>query len=88
LSNGRSLEKIDIMSGDEETLLTNLFLQYAAMLKIYKLNKRGSKISFIETNGITDTIKYSRTFGNKIAKVISVTYETCRFNVQAYSNGN
>ena len=58
------------MNGDEEALLQNLFLQYVAKLKLYKLNKGRSKVSFTQVNNITSTTKYNGTFRNKKASFI------------------
>lgn len=85
LANGDSLSKIGLMSNDANALLFNLALQNCNTLKVYKLNKGGTKASTEFEEGLTVTAKYNGTFGNKIAVLIKAAGS--KFNVETYADG-
>lgn len=83
--NGDSLAKIGIVASENEALLFNLVLQNCKLLKIYRLNKGGTKASKSFDSGLVITAKYAGLFGNKIAVLIKESNE--RFIVETYANG-
>ena len=88
LVNGNSLAKVGFILDDSESLIPELALKNAATLKIYRLNKGGSKASYTDTDtGLTITAKCKGTFGNKIAILVTATGETGKFYVQTYADG-
>lgn len=85
LLNGDSLAKIGITFEDEQSKIPSLILQNAALLKIFRINKGGTKATVTKSN-LTVTAKYAGLFGNKIAIVVSKYNETL-FLVETYANG-
>ena len=87
LYGGNSLAKVGFMSDDNAALLPKLALQNAEVLKVFRLNKNGTKASkSLLSDALTATAKYPGTFGNKIAIVISAN-ENGTYTVQTYANG-
>lgn len=88
LYNGSSLSKVGFVADDDKALLPNLALQNAQTLKVFRLNKNGTKAKVTIGSNLTVEAKYTGTFGNKIAIVISAIGEgSTQFNVQTYANG-
>lgn len=87
LINGKALASIGILAGEEKSLLPELALQNATLLKIYRLNKGGTAASITINTDLTVTAKYKGTFGNKIAILIEATEEEEKFKVLTYANG-
>ena len=87
LYNGNALAKVGFIAGSDKALLPNLALQNAAVLKVFRLNKNGVKAT-VTIGNLTATAKYTGTFGNKIAIVITALGEgSTSFNVQTYADG-
>lgn len=87
LVNGTSLAKIGLTANDSAALIPYLALQNASVLKIYRLNKSGSKASLTTSGGLVVTAKQNGTFGNKIALVITAATAANTYNVEIYADG-
>lgn len=86
LLTGNSLVKTGLVADDAAALTPYLALENASLLKIYRLNKGGTKASLTTAGGLTVTAKYNGTFGNKIALLITAA-ESSKFNVEIYADG-
>ena len=89
LINGNSLATIGLIADNTDTSvkLIKLALQNAATLKIYRLNKGGTKASVTDSSGLVATAKYKGTFGNKIAIRVAATGESGKYYVETYADG-
>jgi hypothetical protein len=84
LASGKSLAKVGLLTSDENAKILNLILTNATLAKIYRLNKGGNKAEGTIGN-LAITAKYSGTFGNKIA--ILITQDNSIYDVNTYANG-
>lgn len=84
LVSGKSLAKVGLMSNDSGTKLINAALANATVLKLFRLNYGGVKAA-VTSGNLTATAKYSGTFGNKIA--ILITSVGSVFEVNTYADG-
>lgn len=84
LLGGQSLAKLGFMASDTEAKILNLILSNATLAKVYRMNKGGQKAT-ITTGNLTATAKYSGTFGNKVA--ILITQDDTVFEVNTYADG-
>lgn len=84
MASGKSLAKVGLLTSDENAKILNMILTNASLAKVYRLNKGGEKASTTSGN-LTATAKYSGTFGNKIA--ILITQDGVVFEVTTYADG-
>lgn len=84
MTTGRSLGVLGYLTSADEALIPNMILKNANLAKVYRLNKGGLKAATTSGN-LTATAKYSGTFGNKIA--ILITADGTVFEVNTYADG-
>lgn len=85
LLGGQSLAKLGFIASDDDAKILNLILTNATLAKVYRLNTGGVKASTTSGN-LTVTAKYSGTFGNKIAILITEDSNNI-FEVTTYADG-
>ena len=84
MTTGKSLGKIGYLTSDDNAKILNMILTNATLAKVYRLNKGGAKAT-VTTGNLTATAKYSGTFGNKVA--ILITSDDPVFEVNTYADG-